>query len=69
MSHVTEEEDTEASGEVEDTPSITMTATSTAFSLIETSHSVFGRVKRLWNSPMESHREVGVAYSPFFPLL
>ena len=33
-------------------------STSTAYSLIETAHPVFGRVKRLWNSPMESHREV-----------
>ena len=32
--------------------------TSTVYSLIETSHPVFGKVKRLWNSPMESHREV-----------
>ncbi len=31
---------------------------SSAYSLIETSHSVFGKVKRLWNSPDESHREV-----------
>ena len=38
---------------------LTSTATSTAYSLIETAHPVFGRVKRLWNSPLESHREVG----------
>ena len=37
---------------------LTSTATSTAYSLIETAHPVFGRVKRLWNSPLESHREV-----------
>ncbi len=32
--------------------------TSSAYSLVETSHSVFGKVKRLWNSSDESHREV-----------
>ena len=34
-------------------------ASSSAYSLIETSNPVFGRVKRLWNSPLETHREVG----------
>lgn len=33
-------------------------ANSSVYSLIETSNPVFGRVKRLWNSPLESHREV-----------
>lgn len=33
-------------------------ASSSAYSLIETSNPVFGRVKRLWNSPLETHREV-----------
>ena len=37
---------------------LTSLGTSTVYSLIETSHPVFGKVKRLWNSPMESHREV-----------
>lgn len=37
---------------------VTSLGTSTVYSLIETSHPVFGKVKRLWNSPMESHREV-----------
>ena len=37
---------------------LTSLGTSTVYSLIETAHPVFGRVKRLWNSPMESHREV-----------
>ena len=33
-------------------------ASSSVYSLIESAHPVFGRVKRLWNSPLESHREV-----------
>lgn len=33
-------------------------ASSSAYSLIETSNPIFGRVKRLWNSPLETHREV-----------
>ena len=37
---------------------LTSLGTSTVYSLIETAHPVFGKVKRLWNSPMESHREV-----------
>ncbi len=41
-------------------PSVSITTASSAYNLIETSHSVFGRVKRLWNSPTEEHREVGV---------
>ena len=45
--------------EEEGSRTLTSTATSTAYSLIETAHPVFGRVKRLWNSPLESHREVG----------
>ena len=45
--------------EDEGSRTLTSTATSTAYSLIETAHPVFGRVKRLWNSPLESHREVG----------
>ena len=44
--------------EDEGSRTLTSTATSTAYSLIETAHPVFGRVKRLWNSPLESHREV-----------
>ena len=47
--------------EEEGSRTLTSTATSTAYSLIETAHPVFGRVKRLWNSPLESHREVGRA--------
>lgn len=46
--------------EEEDAPSVSMVTTCTAYSLIETSHPVFGRVKGLWNSPTESHREVSV---------
>ena len=45
--------------EEEGSRTLTSVATSTAYSLIETAHPVFGRVKRLWNSPLESHREVG----------
>ena len=33
-------------------------ATSSAYSLIETSHPLFGKIRRLWNSADESHREV-----------
>ncbi len=33
-------------------------ATSSAYTLMDTAHPVFGRVKRLWNSPLESHREI-----------
>lgn len=44
--------------EEEDLPSVSMATTCTAYSLIETAHPVFGRVKGLWNSPTESHREV-----------
>ena len=36
----------------------TSCANSSVFSLIETSNPVFGRVRKLWNSPLESHREV-----------
>ena len=49
-----------SSEDVDDAPSVSMTTASSAYSLIETSHSVFGRVKRLWNSPTEEHREVGL---------
>ena len=31
---------------------------SSAYSLIETSHPLFGKIRRLWNSADESHREV-----------
>lgn len=50
----------EDSNEVEDTPSISMTTTSTAYSLIEMSHSIFNPVKKLWNSNVDGHMEVGV---------
>lgn len=56
-------DDAEDSDEVEGVPSISMTTTSTAYSLIETSHPVFWPVKKLWNSHVDSHREVGVASS------
>ena len=56
------EEEDSTEGE-EDAPSVSMTTTSTAYSLIETSHPVFWRVKKLWNSNVESHREVGVVGS------
>lgn len=46
------------SGEDEDIPSISVSTASTAYSLIETSHVVFNKVKKLWNSNQESHREV-----------
>ena len=45
---------------------ITSLGTSTVYTLIETSHPVFGKVKRLWNSPMESHREVRNVSMVFF---
>jgi len=41
----------------EDASSVAMTTTSSAYSLIDTAHPVFGKVKKLWNSPLESHRE------------
>ena len=44
--------------EEEDIQSGVSVGNSSAYSLIETSHPVFGKVKRLWNSPDESHREV-----------
>lgn len=33
---------------------------STPYSLIDSSNNVFDQVKKLWNSPIESHREVSV---------
>lgn len=36
----------------------TSVTSGTVYSLIETAHPVFGKVKRLWNSSVESHREV-----------
>ena len=39
----------------------TSAASSSAFTLIETAHPVFGAVRKLWNSPTESHRVVGMA--------
>ncbi|XP_019858475.1 PREDICTED: RRP12-like protein [Amphimedon queenslandica] len=44
-------------GEEEETREESL-ASSSAYSLIETSNPIFGRVKRLWNSPLETHREV-----------
>jgi hypothetical protein len=44
--------------ETEEAPSVSMTTTSTAYSLIEASHPVFWPVKKLWNSNVEDHREV-----------
>ena len=38
--------------------SVSSHASSSVYSLIESAHPVFGRVKRLWHSPLESHREV-----------
>jgi ribosomal RNA-processing protein 12 len=35
-----------------------MTFDSSAFSLIDSSHPIFEQVKRLWNSSLESHREI-----------
>ena len=40
--------------------SVTSAATGTVYSLMETAHPVFRKLKRLWNSPLESHREVGI---------
>ena len=37
----------------------TSAAASSAYTLIETAHPVFGAVRKLWNSPTESHRVVG----------
>ena len=51
------EEDVQSGG-VEEADYLSMSTTSTAYTLIETAHPVFDKVKRLWNSPMESHREV-----------
>ena len=53
-----EGEEPEEECEDEDTPSLSLASTSTAYSLIETAHPVFSRVKRLWHSTLESHREV-----------
>ena len=53
------EEKEEKEEKEEGSRTLTSTATSTVYSLIETAHPVFGRVKRLWNSPLENHREVG----------
>ena len=50
-------------GEGDDAGSITAATSMTSgtvYSLIETAHPVFGKVKRLWNSSVESHREVCV---------
>ena len=41
--------------------STTSAASSSAFTLIETAHPVFGAVRKLWNSQTESHRVVGGA--------
>lgn len=61
MSNIAVEGEEEDSSEAEDgAPSISMTTTSTAYSLIETSHPVFWPVKKLWNSNVDTHREVGV---------
>lgn len=38
--------------------SVTSAATGTVYSLMETAHPAFRKLKRLWNSPLESHREV-----------
>ena len=38
----------------------TSAASSSAYTLIETAHPVFGSVRKLWNSPTESHRVVSV---------
>ena len=35
--------------------------TSTCYSFIETAHPVFHKVKKLWMSPLESHREVRIS--------
>lgn len=58
LSDVAVEGETGSEEEVEDTPSLSMTTASTAYSLIETAHPIFNRVKKFWNSNMESHREV-----------
>ena len=57
LSDVAVEGETVEEGE-DDTPSLSMTTTSTVYSLLESAHPVFGKVKKLCNSPLESHREV-----------
>ncbi len=39
--------------------SVTSVATGTVYSLMETAHPVFRKLRRFWNSPVESHKEVG----------
>ena len=45
--------------EISSSAGTTSAASSSALTLIETSHPVFGTVRKLWNSPTESHRVVG----------
>ncbi len=52
------EEEEDESEELGDIASLSITSASTAYTLIETAHPVFGKIKRLWNSPTESHREM-----------
>ena len=58
FSDVDEESSSQHADSTSTKTGLTSLGTSTVYSLIETSHPVFGKVKRLWNSPMESHREV-----------
>jgi len=44
----------------EDKSLCSQSTTSTCYSFIETAHPVFHKVKKLWMSPLESHREVSV---------
>ena len=46
----------------------TSAASSSALTLIETSHPVFGTVRKLWNSPTESHRVVGPSQPHISPM-
>ncbi len=59
------EGETADDGGCDDAPSVSMTTTSSAYSLIDAAHPVFGKVKKLWNSPLESHREVHSHMSVF----
>lgn len=45
----------------EDKSSYSQSTTSTCYSFIETAHPVFHKIKKLWMSPLESHREVSLS--------
>ena len=56
-----QEQEEEEDGETirsERRDSASTAGTASAYSLIDSALPVFGNVRRLWNSPLESHREV-----------